>query len=279
MDSKKPSSMGNSIIIVAKGGGVIFSSDGKKLTNRKAPRKHKMHKTIVNEYFEEMRKFNDNVFWDKTLMKFSRNLFPKDFRYTNSTLYYKVKSKKHKDELFVNTENLEQTFEKLIDFLRSKGIIPITDVNDDYEQYIINTEKKEIKTWKEAGKLKGLMIFQYIKFMRDKFELDSKESKQLESLLKISLYNDIIKTDNIVIRTERISKIVGLEWSEKERIFRIDSTELDHIKFSKSNSDKDADNFYTISSYSDDNNFTIGSEIRTLDISKEWADFLKNIYS
>lgn len=279
MDFKKPTSKGNSIIIVAKGGGVIFSSDGKRLTNRKAPRKHKMHKTIVNEHFEEMRKFNENIFWDKQLMKFSRNLFPKDFRYTNSTLYYKVKSKKHKDELFIDTENLEQTFNKLIDFLRSKGIIPITDVNDDYEQYIENVDKKEIKTWKDAGKLKGLMIFQYIKFMKEKYKLDIKESKQLESLLKISLYNDIIKTDNIIIKDERISKIIGLEWSIKERIFRIDTSELDHIKFSKSSSDKDAENFYTISSYSDDNNFTIGSEVKTLDISKEWADFLKNIYS
>lgn len=278
MDFKKPSKS-NSIIIVAKGGSVIFSSDGKKINSRKAPRKHKMHKTIVNEHFEEMRKFNDNVFWDKTLMKFSRNLFPKDFRYTNSTLYYKVKSKKHKDEIFINTKDLEKTFHELIDFLRSKGIIPITDVNDNYEDEIKNVEKKEITSWKESGKMKGLMIFQFIKFMNQRYKLDYKESKQLESLLKISLYNDIIKNENIIIKDEKIYKIIGLEWSENERIFRIDTTELDNIKLSKSGVDKDVDNFYTISSYSDDNNFTIGSEVKTLDISKEWSDFLKNIYS
>lgn len=276
MDFKTPSK-GNSIVILSKSNNILFSSNGKKTENRKAPRKHKMHKNIVNQHFEDMREFNDNVFWDKTLMKFSRNLFPKDFRYTNSTLYYKVKSKKHKDEIFIDTQNLEQTYHKLIEFLRSKGIIPITDVNDDYEKDIENIERKEITVWKDAGKMKSLLIFQYIKLMQSKYELNVKETTQLESLLKISLYNDIIKSENIVIKNEKISKIIGLEWSKESRIFRIDKTELDHIKFSKS-SEKDVESFYTISSYSDDNNLAMGSEIKTIDISKEWIDFLKIIY-
>ena len=278
-NSKPLKNSGNSIIIYSNKGSVIFSSDGKKLENRKAPRKHKMHKTIVNLHFEEMRQFNENVFWDKILMKFSRNLFPKDFRYTNSTLYYKVKSKKHKDELFIDIEKLQETLEFLISFLRSKGIIPITDVKDDYEKEFGTVEKKEVTTWKESGRFKGIMIYEYIKLTEKKYTLSHKESKQLESLLKISLYNDIIRNENIIIKNENITKIIGLEWSPDQRMFRIDKTELNLIKFSKSNSDKDVENFYTISSYSDDNNFTIGSEVKILDITKEFETFLKNIYS
>lgn len=276
MESNSPKNSGNSIIIYSNKGSVIFSSNGKKIESRK-PRKHRMHKNVINPHFEEMRKFNTNIFWDKLLVKFSCNMFPKDFLYKNSTLYYKVKTKKHKDEIFIDTENLEKTFQNLTNFLRSKGIIPITDVVDDYEKELEVVEKKELNNWKDAGKFKGIMIYEYIKILENKYKLNNKETKQLESLLKISLYNDIIKSDNIIIKNEKISKINGLEWSNKERIFRIDKSELNAIKFSKSSA-KDVENFYTISSYSDDNNFTIGSEIKVLDIAKEWECFLKNIY-
>lgn len=279
MDFSSPKSSGNSIIIYSNKGSVIFSSNGKKIENRKAPRKHKMHKNIVNLHFEEMRKFNTNIFWDKILVKFSCNMFPKDFRYTNSTLYYKVKTKKHKDELFIDTEKVEETFYKLIEFLRSKGIIPITDVVDDYEQDYENTEKKELTSWKDVGRFKGVMIYEYIKLLGDKYKLNNKELKQIESLLKISLYNDIIKNENIIITDEKISKIIGLEWSEQKRIFSINKTELNAIKFTKtSNSVKEMESFYTISSYSDDQKVNFGSEVKVLDISKEWETFLRNTY-
>jgi len=263
------------IVIFSTEGNIMFSSTGEITNIRKAPRKHRIHKNITNKIFEEMRKFNKEEFWDNILIKFSRNVFHNDFRFIGSTLYYKIKSKNHKDQIFMDEDNLEKTFEKLKDFLRNKGILPVSEVvNDNYD---LIGEREKIVNWKDAGKNQINLLHDYIDQLEEKLELDKYEKKHLESLLKLSIYNNIVSNDHIVLNEEKIENIKYLNWNQKKRKFSLD---IDKIKIKSIKQDKkNEEKFYTISSFSDDKHIIMNKEVEIDSLEKKWENFLDSYYS
>lgn len=268
------SNIQDGMVIYSSQGNIMFSSAGEIITEKKPPRKHRIQKNIINHDFDKMREFNKEEFWDNILMKFSRNIFPKDFRFHNNILYYKMKAKKYKDEIFIDNQCIEDTFFKLKGFLRDKGIIPVKEITDDSEELFC--ERKIIESWRDAGKNKLFLIREFIDDMRDKYDLNSKEKKYLESLIKITIYNDVVNNDHIVIEKERIKSIKHLCWNEKKRQFYIDINMI-NIKSTKTEK-KDNEKFYTISSFSDDTNIVMGKEIEVSNIEKKWDDFFESFY-
>ena len=270
--------MNDGIVIFSDVGNVMFTSTGEIIDTKKAPRKHKINKSIIHENFNKMREFNDkdNEFWDRFLYKCARNIFPsKDFKYTNDILYYKIKTKKHRAELFIDEDNLEKSFLELKKFMRARGIKPSSEVRE--KEIFYEKEKVEINVWKDVkGVLKFDKIFNFINILSNKYNLNYSEKKQLESLLKVAISGDLFNNDNIIIDNNEINSIKYLQWIEKERKFRVDIENIP-IKFNKISRIRE-DNSYTYNSYSNENNF-ISKEIEIMDISKKWEKFLDNFFN
>ena len=268
------SKISDGIVIYSTKGNIMFSSTGEITGIKKAPRKHRVQKNITNKIFEELRKFNTEEFWDNILIKYSRNIFPNDFRFIGNTLYYKIKSKNHKDEIFIDPDNLEETFKNLKLFLKNKGIMSVKEINEKNNDIIIKRAK--INSWKDAGKNQINLLYEYIGFVKNKLELNIKEEKNLESLLKISIYNNIITNEHIILEDEKIKNIKYLLWDKKERVFKldIDKIKIKNIKQEKKNEEK----FYTISSFSDDKHIVMNKEIEIENLEKKWDDFLSSYY-
>ena len=262
------------IVIYSTSGSVMFSSNGDILDTKKPPRKHRVQKNITNKSFDLMRKINDEEFWDNILIKFSRNMFYNDYRFIGNTLYYKIKSKNHKDEIFIDPDNLEETFDKFKDFNRNKGIIPVKEVVDDSEELI--GERPKIENWKDSGKNQIVLLYNYIEKLKKELKLNNDENKHLESLLKISIYNNILGNEHILLKDEEIDKIKFLKWDKENRKFSLD---IDNIKIKSIKQDKkNEEKYYTISSFSDDRNITLNKEVEIESIEKKWDDFLASYY-
>lgn len=269
--------LNDGIVIFSDTGNVMFTSTGEILDNKKSIRKHKINKNIVHEKFNEMRQYTTNDFWDRFLYKCARNIFPnKDFKFMNDILYYKIKTKKHRAELFINEDNLEQSFKDLKKFLRDKGIKPNSEVteNDDF----FEKDYMEINQWKNVKKeLKNEKIIQFVRKEKELKKLNYYEERQLESILKTATAGDILNNDNIVIKNDTIEEINYLLWCPEKRLYSIDIDNIP-IKFTKVNKLKNENNYYTYNSYSMDN-YNFNKEMERLDIGKKWELFLENFYN
>ena len=268
-------SISDGIIIYSQEGNIMFSSTGEIIENKKPLRKHKMTKNIVHQTFHNMREFTEDDFWDKFLAKCSRNIFPPDFKYSSDMLYYKIKTKKHRDEIFIDEDNLEETLKNLKIFLRDKGILPNKEIYD--KEIFFDKNEIEITRWKDLKNQKIDVLYNFIDRKEKEYNLGKKEKKHLESILKIGLAGDIINDDNIIIKGNKIENINHLCWDENNKKFKIKIKDI-NIKYQKNDKHRPEENFYTINSFSNDNFINFNKEIESMDLGKKWEKFLSNFY-
>lgn len=269
--------LNDGIVIFSDTGNVMFTSTGEIVDNKKTIRKHKINKNIVHEKFNDMRQYTTSDFWDRFLYKCARNIFPsKNFKFTNDILYYKIKTKKHRDELFIDEEDLEKSFVELKKFLRDKGIKPNSEVKENGNFF--EKDSVEITQWKSIQKeLKNEKIIDFVERKKIEYDLDFSHTRQLESVIKVGIAGDILNNDNIIIRDGNIEDIKYLSWNKEKDKFMIDIINVP-IKFAKNNKVKDENNYYTYNSHSNDN-FSFSREMERLDIGKKWELFLENFYN
>lgn len=269
------SNLNDGIVIFSDTGSVMFSSTGSIIENKKTLRKHKLKKNIIHEVFDNMIKYTDNEYWETFLSKCSRNIFPdKNFKFVNNILYYKIKSKKHRDEIYIDSEKLEESFIKLKLFLRTKGIISKADI--DIENVFFEQDVVEINQWKDIQKeRKYEKLIEHINKLKEEYNLDFKEVKQTESLIKVAVSGNILNNNNIIVEDNNIKEIKNLIWLDEERRFKIDIDKI-NLKFTKSKT-KDTNNYYYCNSNTNDN--SICREVECLDIGKKWEKFLENFYN
>lgn len=265
------------IVIFSDTGNVMFTSVGGIIENKKSLRKHKINKHIIHKCFDNMREYTECEYWDRFLSRCSKNIFPnKNFKFTNNILYYKIKNKKNNSNIFIDEENLQESFINLKKFLRDKGIKPNSEVK--LKEYFFERDPVEINNWKDIKKeLKGEKIKNYIDKLTNQYNLIDKEINHLESLIKIGLAGDIFNNNNIIIEKEEIKEIKYLMWNDNNREFYADVENMP-LKYSKSSKSKDDSIFYTYHSFTNDNTM-ITKEIESVDIGKRWEKFLDNFYN
>ena len=267
--------MNDGIVVYCSKGNIMFTSTGEIIENKKPLRKHKINKNIVYSIFDEMRELNDSEFWEKILIKFSRNIFPRNFRFVNDILFYKAKTKKHKSECFIDIRDLTKSLENLKNFLKDKGFVSTNETEE--KNFIISDGNSVLKSWKDFGKNRSILIYNYINEIKKFYSLDSKSTKKLESTIKLGIAGDIFNSDSIIISNYKIQDIKYLIWDDKNREFYIDIKNIP-LKFSKSDKNKVEGNKYKTHTFSNDT-FNIKSrESETLDIEKRWEKFLMSYY-
>ena len=254
---------------------MIFNSDRNFVDIEKKPKGMKIKKTICNMIFEDMRKHNDDPFWDIFLLKASRDNFPKGFSFRDNVLFFSLKSK-YNFEIKLDVTDILDSFFKLKEFVADKGILSDTDKtnlsNKQQETTFLNNEET-IETWKDLGKMQHNAIYIYISKLSEHHDLDTKERKNLESMMKIGISSGYLNTKNIVVKNSIIEEIIPLEWDKDTRSFVINTKNI-RIKKTKGikieNTDLSTDNTTTCLDFEKKYNIS--------NVNKRWEKFLSSIY-
>ena len=187
-------SKGEGIVVYCTKGNVIFSSSGDLLHSKQNVRKHKINKSIIHPVFQNLKDLESNEYWRNTLNKFSKNIFPKDFKFINNILYYKANTKKHRAECVIDKDDLETSLVTFKDFMKKKGFISNAE-KEEIKELIENLsdEKIVIKNWKDMVKNRSYYIKNFINLEREKNNLNFKELANLESVIKMGIASGFFK--------------------------------------------------------------------------------------
>lgn len=270
-------SKGEGIVVYCTKGKVLFSSTGALLQGEQSVRKHKVNKSIVHSVFQDLKELETNEYWVNTLTKFSKNIFPKDFKFINNILYYKANTKKHRSECVIDKDDLEGTLKIFKEFMKNKGYI--SNIEKEEIKQLINSsveEKTAITNWKEMQKNQNYHIVKFINKQKRINNLDLKESANLESVIRMGIASDFFNENNIVIKDENIEEITSLDWDPEKRLYTI---KTDNFKIKKKTDKNTKEKIYT--SYtletSNDNYLLVYNENNDMFIDKKWFKFLETI--
>jgi hypothetical protein len=257
----------------------VFSQDGKVLfkTGHPAPDKKKkqfnMKRRIVNDIFESIRVFNSDPFWDMFLAKASRNKFPKGFDFLNDKLMYSYNMETF--YLVVNEVN-QQQFDSIKKFVSEKGIFSDTDrSNQLMNQTLFDEEEEEpVENWKGLGKIQRNAIFEYIKILVDKYDLNKEETDHLKNTMRIGIASGFLNDGNIIVSQSEIVNINNLVWDESKRCFDIDT---DNIRLKKQKPRTKYDIKDQITSENTNTCLAFVKKYKIENVSKRWEKFLDSI--
>ena len=270
-------SKGEGIVVYCTKGNVIFSSTGELIQSKQSVRKHRVNKSIIYKEFQEMRELETDEFWKNILNKFSKNIFPKDFKYINGVLYFKPNTKKNRAEILIDKEDVVKTLDKFKIFMREKGYISHLEREEICSIIQNNVEEKLlIETWKDILRNKDYHIRNYIIDLQEKYNLNNVETSNLESNLMVGIASDFFNEENILIKNEKITDMKNLLWDSKKRLFSI---KKDNYKVKRKSDRMDNKKIYT--SYtvetSNDNFVLVYKEAKDMGIEKRWLKFLESI--
>lgn len=266
------------IVVYCTKGNVIFSSTGEIINTEKSVRKHKINRSIIFPVFEGIKQYETDNFWLNLMTRFSKNMLHKDFKFLNNVLYYKATTKKHRDEILLDIEDLENTHIIFKEFMRKKGFLSHEEKKNINKIVELdnNKERVVIDCWKDVIKNQDYYIKKFIIDMKDKFQLSFEERANLESTIRIGISSEFFNNENIHFDNEKVEKIDNLGWDGEERKFYI---KTEGIKIKKKAEKRDPNKIFT--SYtvetSNDNSFLVYQELKDLSIEKRWLKFLEVI--
>lgn len=208
--------MNEGIVVYSKKGDIIFTTTGEiKVVDKK---KQRHTRNIIHQVFENLKEYNVNndTDMDYFLSNASRNVFQKNYKFINSILYKRVF--KNKYDLYINTNELEKTYEMLQEFIK------IDDTRDEVNKIAVKpiTEQSMMLNDDE-------MMYDYILKLKEKWKLSSSEVVELESLIKIGMLSEFINDTNIIVIDNKIDKIDYVNFDTKNRNFYIDDRTIPKV--------------------------------------------------
>ena len=268
---------GEGIVVYCTKGNVIFSSTGELIQTKQSVRKHRVNKAIIYNEFQDMKDLETDEFWKNLLTKCSKNLFPKDFKYINNVLYFKPNTKKHRAECFIDKDDNIKSLEKFKNFMRTRGFVSNSE-KEEIKTIIENNveEKSEILNWKDILKNREYHIKNYIIQLKEKYDLNYKETCNLESVIMMGIISEFFNEENINIENQKIKDIVNLIWDKHRRLFSIKTDGFKIKKRSEKINNKKIYTTHTIET-TNDNYITVMKEAKDMCIEKKWLKFLETV--
>lgn len=267
--------------IFCKRGFVVFTNTGEQKQDDKKGRKHSKNRSIVYPHFEDMKEFNDSSYWNDQLTKFSRGIFPRNFKYYNDVLHYKSKkkTKNGKQEYSIDETDLRQSFQDLKSFLEDKGILSTLERSEKLLMDFKEEEGIEDWEWKDFKPHNRILLREeFINKLSDEYNLDKKGRVNLESVIRFGISSGIFDNHSIILDDGRIESIEGLTWDDDEEKFCF-SRKLPLPKFQSSSkkSGSSKSSRYSSHTFSGDT-FCIRNKETTVKVGDKWKNFISDYY-
>lgn len=254
----------------------------KSATKVRASAKNK--RIIEFQIFDDLMKYETDPTWITTLDDAAQGKFPRNFKFQNSILTYKLRSKNIDHHVIGNDK---ATLDAMKDFFFKYNVASPEDVKKRKEAEIsmLNSEQYEDEmSWSQirSDKEKTVMITLFVENLGDIYNLSSDTKKGLVQNIKIGILAGYLSNDNIHIENNSISKIDGLIYDKSLKQFVIDKNKcvlpiikpkiLSQVSLMNSNTNQYSDDTNEFSL--EDSTYSKSSKSHKQDLMKSWNKFL-----
>jgi hypothetical protein len=221
------------------GGFVIFSGTklwySSKETNIKAQKSSnvgkvrasaKAKRVVEFPIFDQMMEIEEDPYWKSLLDEAATGKFPRNFKFQNNVLNYKMRSKTF--EQAIDPLNIKDSIDLLKKFFLDTACIQSP---EDLRRKKLEEEKKisemiqnEVVFWNQirSEKQRMIMISLYGEILGNKYGLSVEERKGLVQNIRIGMLAGYFNSENIHISGNRIIEIKGLKYNNSTKDFEID---------------------------------------------------------
>jgi len=194
----------------------------KSSTKVRASAKNK--RIIEFQIFDDLMKFETDPTWITTLDDAAQGKFPRNFKFQNSILTYKLRSK-NIDHHVVGNDKV--TLDAMKGFFFKYNVASPEDVKKrkDAEISMLSSEQYDDDiSWSQirSDKEKTVMITLFVESLGDTYNLSVDTKKGLVQNIKIGILAGYLSSDNIHLEHNSISKIDGLVYDKSLKSFIID---------------------------------------------------------
>ena len=272
------------------GGFVIFS--GKKLwyaskeglentickpkTNRvanKVRNSAKNRRIVEYPIFDQIMLKETDTFWVSFFDDAAVGKFPRNFKYDNGCLVYRVKSKNIEIKIPDDPELAVMEIKRFL--LDQAGIQSPDDIvfkKKMEEQRISQLLQNEITDWSHirGEKQQTTMISIFVEKIGSYYKLNLEERKGLMQKIKLGIFAGYFNNENIQMGGNQIVNIIGLDFDEDCKEFSIQRNDLYMTKINK----KMIADTTLSSSYEIQDNVNVNKK----SLLKNWQKYLKEVY-
>jgi hypothetical protein len=226
------------------GGFVIFSGTKLWYSSKEAPIKAQKNTSVgkvrasaktkrIVEFpiFDKINEMETDPYWKSLFDEAATGKFPRNFKFQNNTMNYKIRSKNTELKILDSTtEDLEDSVVLLKKFfLDTAGIVSPEDLRrrkKEEEKRISEMIQNEVVSWNQirSEKQRMIMISLYVENLGKEYKLTIEERKGLVQNIRIGILGGYFNSDNIHVVGNQIETIVGLEYNETLKEFEINKT-------------------------------------------------------
>jgi hypothetical protein len=183
------------------------------------------NKRIVEfQIFDDLMKYETDPTWITTLDDAAQGKFPRNFKFQNSILTYKLRSKNIDHPIVGNDK---AALDAMKDFFFKYNVASPEDVKKrkEAELTMINSEQyDEEMSWSQirSDKEKTVMITLFVESLGEIYNLSPESKRGLVQNIRIGILAGYLNNDNIHIESNSITKIDGLVYDKSLKQFIID---------------------------------------------------------
>lgn len=197
----------------------------RKLSTTKGAAKAKRAKQVVNPVFLKFIPFTLDPFWQETFSNYAYGKLPKTIVYRDSALTYRKKSVTSRCE--VDESDIEGSYLRLKDFMKSIGIFSPLDLQIESERFDRDREEKNQlakRKWSEIKQVraKDTIINDFLTRLRDEYKLSPGAYKDLTGLINLGRLFKVINAKTVDFRNGKLMGIKGLEYNPDTKKFEMD---------------------------------------------------------
>lgn len=208
------------------------SKSTKSLTKVRASAKNK--RIVEFPFFDELLKLEKDSYWQNVFDDAAQGKFPRNFKYQNGVLTYKLRSKNIDQAIPKEPEEAIAVLKKF--FLNTASLISPQDIKKHKAEEDKIQEDKEDEPddlqWNQirSEKQKLIMISLYVEKLGDEYSLSIEERKGLMQNIKIGMLAGYLNGDNIIFSGNSIDKIEGLVYDKATKRLVIDKDSCSLVK-------------------------------------------------
>lgn len=218
------------------GGFVIFSGTKLWYSSKEAPVKSqkntlgkvrasaKSKRVVEFEEFDKLMSIETDPYWKSLFDEAAVGKFPRNFKFQNNVLNYKIRSKTIEQPVPKDPEEALPVVKKF--FLETAGILSPDDLKRkklEEEKRISEMIMNEVISWNQirSEKQRMIMISLYVENLGKQYGLTVEERKGLVQNIRIGVLAGYLNAENIEIVGNCIENIYGLEYNKEMNHFEI----------------------------------------------------------
>ena len=231
---------------------------------------------IVNQLFYDCIPHISDSFWQGVFADAGQGKFPKGFSYKNNTLIYKKRTKTDTIEL---PENINELISLCITFFKDlAGLRSAVDLESERlerEECLSRTTTLRQGTWGNirSKSVKRGLLTQYVHDVSKTLNLNEDQRKYFKTILNTGFLLGYFTSSSVGFEDGAITGIKGLDWDERERIFKINRLTSETPKIAK------LKDWIREDEYLNPNNKTSDRHIKWVSFITLWKKFLESFVS